>query len=89
MALTADEASTLKTRLEAAASEYQVDLNDPANRYTLWSENGGQGYLCWGKAPYPYEVYRQLGHHMFTQALILEKLLPSGYRLTRIISEVG
>jgi len=88
MALNENEAAALKTLLLGKAGELNIDLKDPANRYTLWSENGTQGYLCWGKAPYPYEVYRQLGHLMFTQAVILE-VTASGCRVTRITSEVG
>jgi hypothetical protein len=63
-----------------------LELTDTANRYTLWAENGPQDFLCWGKAPYPYEVYRPIGHHMFTEAIILEAT-KSGSCVTRIRAE--
>ncbi|MGH9438798.1 MAG: hypothetical protein ACRD22_13125 [Terriglobia bacterium] len=86
MSLTPEEASKLKKQLKEVASEQKIDLTDAANRYTLWVENGPQGFLCWGKAPYPYEVYRLLGHHMFAEAVILEAT-KSGSRITRIRAE--
>lgn len=62
----------LKQTLRTRAANEGIDLANAANRYTLWAENGGQGYLCWGRAPYPYEVYRLMGHYMFSSAAILE-----------------
>lgn len=82
------KAEKLKQLLRGRAKEKNIDLSDPNNRYTLWAENGGQGYLCWGRAAYPYEVYRLMGHYMFAGAAILE-INESGDRVTLFTCEVG
>jgi hypothetical protein len=82
------KADELKRLLCKCAADANIDLSNPSNRYTLWAENGGQGYLCWGQAAHPYEVYRLMGHYMFTGAAILEKN-KSGDRVTLFTCEVG
>jgi hypothetical protein len=82
------KAEELKRLLRNRAMEARIDLSNPDNRYTLWAENGGQGYSCWGRAAYPYEVYRLMGHYMFTGAAILE-INESGDRVTLFTCEVG
>ncbi len=82
------KAELVKQVLKDRAQEANIDFSDPNNKYTLWAENGGQGYLCWGRAQYPYEVYRLMGHYMFRTAAILE-VNESGNRVTLFTSEVG
>ena len=82
------KAEELKRLLRETAQKDKIDLSKPDNKYTLWAENGGQGYLCWGRAPYPYEVYRLMGHMMLGGAAILE-INESGDRVTLFTCEVG
>jgi len=82
------KARDLKRLLRDRAEKASIDLHSPDNRYTLWAENGGQGYFCWGRAAYPYEVYRLMGHYMFSGAVILE-INESGDRVTLFTCEVG
>jgi hypothetical protein len=82
------KAEELKRLLRNRALEANIDLSDPNNRYTLWVENGGQGYFCWGQAAYPYEMYRLMGHHMLIGAAILE-INKSGDRVILFTCEVG
>jgi len=72
ISMSSEKACHLKQLLRDLAAKEGIDLANSDNRYTLWVENGGQGYFCWGRAPFPYEVYRVMGHHMLTGAAILE-----------------
>lgn len=84
----AETACKLKQHLSDLAAKTSIDLKSPENRYTLWAENGPQGYLCWGRSSYPHEVYRLLGHYMLNGAVILE-MNESGQRVILFTCEIG
>ena len=59
-----DPAKAMKVKRElresAGKGSSPVDLSDPNNKYTLWDENGIQGYVCASKGPDKGTVYRDL-----------------------------
>jgi hypothetical protein len=83
-----DKAEKLKRLLHERAKAKDVDLSSPNNRYTLWLENGGQGYLCFLAAPNAEPVYRQMERAMFWGGAILE-INGSGDQVTLFTCEVG
>lgn len=83
-----EKAEKLKRLLRRRAKEKNIDLSSADNRYTLWAENGGQGYLCWARAADEYEVYPLMAHFTFQGAAILE-INESGDRVTLFTCEVG
>lgn len=58
MALKSDE---IKEHLKRKVSEEGHNLSSPENRFTLWSENGTQGFLYEGSAEYDHQIAFKLG----------------------------
>jgi hypothetical protein len=55
-------ATQIKTLLEKQALTEGPDLNDPQNRFTIWSENGPfGGFYCEGHAEFDYQTAAKLG----------------------------
>jgi hypothetical protein len=75
MNTTALNAGEIKGHLKEQANEEGRDLSSPENRFTLWSENGTQGFLYEGSAEYDHQIAFKLGDVTLknkTRAVILD-----------------
>jgi hypothetical protein len=83
------KAEELKRLLRKLAGKQKppVDLSDPKNKYTLWYDNGVQGYGCSIRAADEAEVYSNI-RYLHPGVVILE-INESGDRVTLWTCEVG
>jgi hypothetical protein len=83
------KAEELKQLLRKLAGEQKppVDLSDPKNKYTLWFENGAQGYGCCARAADEKTVYGDMRH--LRPAVVILEVNESGDRVTLWTCEVG
>ena len=74
--------------MRECAKKKKIDLSDPNNKYTLWAENGAQGYCSFANAADEGEVYRQMRSFLRPSVVILEAN-ESGDHVTVWTCEVG
>lgn len=69
-------AAELKAELRALADgadgRSQVNLDDPANAYTIWMKNGDQGYFCMGSGSDPAVADSLAGKYLRFDPVILQ-----------------
>jgi hypothetical protein len=68
-------AREIKGHIQEQANEEGRDLSSPENQFTLWSENGTQGFLYEDHAEHAYQIAPKLGTVMLknkTRAVILD-----------------
>ena len=74
--VTLEDANQIKQQLRVAAAggpgQRRVDLEAPANKFTVWYTNGSQGYLCKGSAGYTAAAWELIGRYMMDEAIILD-----------------
>lgn len=68
----------LKDAIRSLATEAKIDLRSPENKYTLWIENGPQGFSFFGGSASPAEVYQLLAdrHTTENRAVVFERSGP-------------
>jgi len=74
-------------RKRAEKAKPVINLSDPNNKYTLWAENGAQGYVCFSKAADEKTVYGDMRH--LRPAVVILEAGESGDRVTLWTCEVG
>jgi hypothetical protein len=69
------EAAEIKRQLRRAAnggSGRTIDLTLPENAYSVWFENGPQGYMCNGTGATLEEAWRLIGQYHRGYSVILD-----------------
>ena len=74
--LSIGEAEATKSKIRKAAKggpgQTAIDLTLPGNAFSVWFENGGQGFLCKGTGDCPDAAWRLIGHYHLGDAVIFE-----------------
>ena len=93
--LETEDANQIKQQLRLLAAaggpgQRPVDLNAPANKFTVWYENGDQGYLCKGSADHLAAAWIIIGQYMMVmhEAIILDVSEPED-RVTVVRCAIG
>lgn len=87
-----EEAEVVKREIREAAKggpgQPAVDLEIPANKYSVWFRNAEQGFLCKGTGAYPAAAWALVGEYHLYDAFIFEAS-PDGDKVAHIETWVG